>query len=153
MIRRGSSIVAVLLVLSAILVLGLGLLGSRVSQVRAAQDSLQASQAQLLAEAGLADARMKLDKRLSFPPKLVDQDEVIFSYTEDLLDPAGQRVGSYQVIIDRTWEKDPYRLIRVTSEGLVGPIDSPRTRRKITAELDCGASPTEWINWIDEGGL
>ncbi len=42
---------------------------------------------------------------------------------------------------------------KVTSEGLVGPTSSPRTRRKMTAELDVGTLPTQWINWIDEGGL
>ena len=151
--RSGSSIVAVLLLLSAVLVLGMGLLSSRVSQVRAARFSMQASQAQLLAESGLADARLKLDKRLGFPPKNMDEDEVIFTYTEDFFAPDGVRVGSYHVIVDRTWEKDPYRLIRVTSEGFLGPPDAPLARRKIIAEMDTGSLPTQWINWIDEGGL
>lgn len=142
-----------LLMLTILLLLGIALLSSRAARYRSATEAIRAAQAQALAEAGLADARMKLDKRQKFPPQGKSDEQMVFSYVEDLTDPAGNPVGSYAVTVDRRWNVTPYNLIFVTSVGLLGEAHAPTAKRKISVELDTGTLPSEIINRVDHGGI
>lgn len=144
---RGSTLIAMLLILTVMLILGMGLLGSRVARYRGANESLAAAKAQAIAEAGMADARTKLDKHLFFPPPGESEEQLIFSYAEDFSEPGGKVLGSYEVTIDKRWSVEPYQLIVVTSVGVLGEAEDPEARRSIRAELDLGVRPTEWISW------
>lgn len=149
---RGSTLIAMLLILSIMLILGMGLLGSRVARYRAATDSIAAAQAQALAEAGIADARAKLDKHQQFPPAGEEDEQLVFSYAEEVTEPGGQRVGSYIVTIDRRWSGEPYFLIVVESLGILGSTDDPEAQRVIRTELDISTPPSEWISWTVGAG-
>lgn len=120
-----------LLLCVLLLVLGVGFLGKRAAQSQAGAAESLAAKARALAEAGIEDARVKLDKDLFFPPP-GDVDQTQFSYQEALYDASGANLaGYYDVVIDLSQRHapdppDPYypSIILVTSTGLVG--DNPK---------------------------
>lgn len=162
--RRGSTLVVTLLISVILLILGMAFLGRRALQYQGAGLVRQAAQARALAEAGLAEARLKLEKDLLFPLRGADE-QVLFPYSEEVVDLDGAtRVGSYQVTIDTTWRNPPYSVIVLTSVGVVGPPENPLARRCLVAELDVSPKNREqpslsnpnyfrYLNWQDLGGL
>lgn len=109
----------------------------------------QALRAEGLAEAGLEDARVKLDRDLTFPPPgAVDQ--LVFTYEEPVMSLDGStQVGNYRVTIDKRWAEPPFRLVRITSVGTVGDESTPVARRELTAELHL---PTfRYVHWSEWG--
>jgi hypothetical protein len=97
--------------------------------------SAQFAIAGAIAESGLEDARIKLEKDPSFPP--VSADQPTYSYSEDVFDLDGATLlGSYTVSIDTTFNVAPYRIIKISSIGLAGPSDEPLAKKKIHAEFD-----------------
>lgn len=153
----------VLILLVLLLVAGIAFLGARVLQYRSSVDAASTAQALALAEAGLEDARVKLEKDYHFPPPGSDE-QLTFTYTEDLPEVTSGAPASYEVTVDTTYTDPPYSLIQVTVIGTVGPRDKPLARRKLTAEYDVGVwdrqhpdqpNPTlgKFINLTDGGGF
>lgn len=125
-----------LLLLAIMLVLGMGQLNAQAAQYRAVVESQSSAQALALAEAGLEDARVKLDRDGDFPPQGAE-DQELFSYREVVLDLDDVTpVGAYLVTVDRRWRKANTELLRVTSEGLAGPVGAPVARRRLTLTWD-----------------
>lgn len=148
--RRGMLLVVALLVLGVALLAGMGLMTSQVSNYRGVHSAEDSAMALCLAQAGLEDARLKLERDPLFPPhgdgNLVEpdtgskpQEQSLFTYSEDLfLD--GQRAGSYRVSIDSSFAAG-YQFLRVTSNGLVGPTESPSAQRVLKVDLDISIAP------------
>lgn len=136
--RRGSILVTVLLLLSVLFVLGIGFMYKRLEQYRAAVRSAHAAQARALALAGLEQVRIRLDKDPLFPlPGASDQNE--FGFSEEVLDGDGEPVGSFSVVVDSRYARQPYYLLVVTSTGQVisaDPNGEALARRSLRVELD-----------------
>lgn len=134
--RRGSALIAVLLLLGFLMVLGMALLGKQTYHLRAATRASDAEAALELALAGLEEVRVKLDKDLRFPA-LRGTDQFTFSYREEVFDvDGGPSVGFYGVRIDRRWEEEPYAVWLIRVEGILGSLDNPRARRVLQATFD-----------------
>lgn len=159
--KRGSALIAVLLLLGFLMVLGMALLSKQTHHLRAATRARDAEAALELALAGLEEVRVKLDKDLRFPA-LRDTDQMTFSYQEEIFDiDGGPSVGFYIVRIDRRWEQEPYEVWRIRVEGVLGALDNPRARRLLEATFDRAefraGSPNpnyfEFIDVTDHGSL
>jgi hypothetical protein len=154
--RSGFMLVLCLLILTLLLVSGMGLMSVQKYQHRAVSSDVLTLQALQLARSGLDDARIKLERDQFFPPTEAT-DQAVFTYSEDVSLPSGGvYVGSYFITIDRTWSAVPYQILRITSTSSVGPRSAPLAQRTLHAELDENpASPTFWhlINWQDDGSL
>ena len=168
----GSLIIMSLLIVVALLALGLGLLGSQAAKYEAATRVREGYQAKALAYAGMEDVRVKLSKHVEFPPKRVDLTDAIsqvqrfFSYSEDVLDSAGNVIGHYTVIVDVTWLREeagdgssPAQdgkqfsgIYAVTVNGKVGPRTAkPRAERSFYMEFD--ARTMNVVRFEDRSGL
>lgn len=132
--RRGMLVVVALLILGVALVAGIGLMSSQVANYRGVNAAVESAQALALAQAGLEDARLKLERDIDFPPP-GDPGQLLFTYSEDVLID-GVRVGAYRVSIDTSFESTDYDLLRITSTGLVGNSESPRAQRTLHLDLD-----------------
>lgn len=162
MARRGFMLVAALLLLSILMLLGMGLLGSRAARYEGAVLHAQFAQARGLARAGLEATRIKLLKDRDFPPPS-EAGQAPFVYSEEVLDLDNTTVlGSYTVAIETRWRSRPYHVLRISSLGRLGPADNPQARAEIVAELDISprlrndpAQPNpryfQWIHWSEEG--
>lgn len=127
--RRGSILIATLLLLSLLLVAGLGLHGAQAQRYRGAAALGRQTAALALAEAGLEDARVKLEKDPLFPPRGAPE-QAVFRYSEDL------GAGSYTVTVDRTFAGPPHFLLVVRAQGRAGSRDETETRVTLVAEMD-----------------
>lgn len=117
--KRGFLLILVLLIAGLVLVLGLGFLSSNSPRYNASVYARTQAQARALADAGMEDARVKLQKDPTFPPR-VDASQTVFSYRQPVTDFAGKVVGSYVVTLDWTYMVGPYNFLLVSSQGLVG---------------------------------
>lgn len=125
-----------LLLISFVLVCMLGFLGTRSLEFSNTGRLQQMALAQSLAEAGMEDARVKLEKDMFFPP-LQGFGQNNFIYSEDLMDPeTGQLAGSYVVTVDHSLRGSPHCVVRLQSVGTAGPRQNPRARYRIYAEID-----------------
>lgn len=160
---RGSALLMSLLLLTLLLVLGLGFLGRRAGQYRASALGARTAEARALAEAGFSDAHLKLERDFDFPPRGAF-DQTSFVYSEELADLDGTILGHYEVTIDNSRRKAPYYLVQVVSVGVLGPPDAPLGRAAVRAEVDVCPSlrgdPTtpnpdyfRVINWQELSGL
>lgn len=104
--RRAFMVMLVMLLSLLLFVMGMGFLGKRSAQYSGAISRMKAAQARALAQAGLEDARVKLEKDLFFPPP-GDRDQTLFSYTEEVKDDAGAIVGYYTVTLDSRYRHAP----------------------------------------------
>lgn len=136
--RRGVTLVLVLLLGTLILILGMSLMASQSHLYSQADVVSQARQARLLAEAGLEDALLKLERDPSFPPPLAP-DQTRFTYAETLPTFSGQIFGSYEVTVDTARRGPPYSLIRIISVGRLGGEKAPRAERTLMLDLDLSA--------------
>lgn len=132
--RRGMLLVVALLVLGVALVAGMGLMTSQVSNYRGVKSVEDAAQALALAQSGLEDARLKLERDLDFPPK-GDPGQTLFTYSEDVR-IGSERIGSYRVSIDMAFHSSHYDMVRIVSTGLVGPGSEPTAQRTLKVDLD-----------------
>jgi len=126
-------IIVAMLVLSLLIILGMGMMSSQQARYRAATRATDSAQALCLAEAGLEDVRCKLEKDRQFPPRAAD-DQSSFSYSETLADGTVE-LGSYYVEIDWSYDVAPYHILKITVIGCVGPRESPRAQRTLLGEL------------------
>lgn len=125
-IKRGFVLIFSLLLLLLLALGGMILLGQRAAQYRAAALASKTAVARALAQAGLEDARVKLEKDLNFPPP-GDQDQTVFTYDEPVTDFDGSVVGFYFVTVDSrhripTQPPAPYEpsVVTVTAMGRAG---------------------------------
>lgn len=116
--RRGSTIVLALLTLTVLLILGLGILGSRSAHLESSVARLRATQARQLALSGLEDVRAKLSHDYFYPPQ-VTEDQKVFVYSEPVLAADGTMFGLYEIRLDPSLAQDPYFLLQVRSTGFV----------------------------------
>jgi hypothetical protein len=137
---RGSTLVMALFVSVILLIVGLGFLGQREGQYRAAQEQLFSMRAKMLAEAGIQDALGKLAKDIEYPP-IRANDQGVFSYSEDMLDSSGDLVGSFRVSIDTKYKNRPYEILLITSEGILGDPTDPQAR--VTRDVEIDIAPLE----------
>lgn len=154
--RHGSTLVLVLLLMLLLLVLGMAFMTQQSRLYGAANQAQLAAMARGLAEAGLEDARGKLEKDLLFPPP-ADPDQQVFTYSEPVTDIGGVTVvGTYSVTIDLR-HRQQNELIAITSVGSAGqerPI-----QRVIYAELDISGDLVSnpkffrFVHLEDRGGL
>lgn len=145
--RRGFLLVVAMLLCLMLVVMGMGFLGKRGGQYQAALEQARAAQARALAEAGIEDAMLKLNKDLFFPPP-GDGEQTQFSYSEELRDVGGELVGTYFVTVDsrRASSPDPPdpsypSVFLVESRGVLGkdpehPLAVVRVRMEV--DLDEG---------------
>lgn len=159
--RRGFLLVTVLLLLLILLILGLTFIGRKAIQYRRASLAEQSLAARCLAEAGMEEALLKLQRDLLFPPLTKDQKR--YSYTEEV-SVAGERVGSYTVTVDGSYRNQPYGILVLHSLGSLGPPGEPpvavraiRVEFDVSPELrDGSGDPNPYyytvINWQDLGG-
>ena len=155
--RRGFLLMVSLLILIFLLVLGMGLMSAQSARYRGLNRAQEAAQAFQLAQAGLEDIRLKLEIDPSFPPNPGD-DQPLFNFAEDVqIGP--DTIGSYEVLLDRDFERPPYQLIRITATGTVGPKERPIAQRVLKAELQRvpEEDPTKviwrWASFQDMGGI
>ena len=136
--NKGFVLALVLLLSVIMLILGMAFIGSRALLYQGSSRVSDLAQAKALAEAGLEDARVKLDKDPDFPPPGRDEQDD-FSYSEDVQDISGRTVGYYEVLINSTHRVGPYSVLRIKSIGRVGPREEPFAQHSIEAELDVSA--------------
>lgn len=131
--QRGFLLVVALLLTVLISLLALGMLGIKKGSYSSSQAALQAVQARALARSGLGDVWTKYSKDPSFPGGLGD-DQVRFSYRENVTDIDGHVLGSYVVTLDRS-DRLTHHLIRVECTGIAGTVEEQATHHTIYAEL------------------
>lgn len=159
--RRGFLIILSLLLITLLLVIVMGFMSSRSLEFSSTGRVQAMAQAQALAEAGMEDARVKLEKDVFFPP-VVGFGQSTFTYTEDLADPeTNQVLGTYTVTVDVFRRSAPYCVIKVLSVGSAGPRQDPIARYRIYAELDVAPNDRasgsgvnarlfRFVNWQEE---
>lgn len=143
--KSGFLLIFCLLLGALLCILTLGLLSQQQLGRGSARRLGDFMQARCLAEAGLDNARMKLDKDLRFPPRLAPECPV-FSFSQACYDLDQRVVGYYKVEIDYRLLAEPYYLLKVRSEGWLGEASQPRASCRLRAELD--ASPMDRTNPI-----
>lgn len=134
--RRGFLLITTLMVSILIFLVCGALVYRRSRQYEAANNQVAGVQALALAEAGLEDARVKLNKDADFPP-FGSEDQLVFSYVEPVYDLDGTTpLGSYEVIMDMRWREPPVQIMRITSIGTYGQTTKPLALSTVTVELD-----------------
>jgi hypothetical protein len=134
--RRGFLLITTLLVSILIFLVCGAMVHRRSRQYEAANHQVAAARALALAEAGLEDARVKLNKDADFPP-FGSEDQLVFSYVEQVFGLDGvTALGSYEVTLDMRWREPPMQIYRITSIGTSGEPDSPLAISRLTVELD-----------------
>ena len=130
---RGSTLIVVLLLLTVLLLLGMAFLTQQSHLFGASSQAQFSVVARALAEAGLEDARVKLEKDPNFPPP-ADPNQPVFTYSEQVTNITNtENIGQYSVSIDVS-KRESNEIIAVTSIGSVG--DNANTQRVLYAELD-----------------
>jgi hypothetical protein len=144
LIRRhrnaGFAFVIALLLMTLLLILGIGFLSQRRGQQQAVQSARVRLQAREIARAGIEDAFSKLSKRHDFPPVAGPTGQEVFTYIDEIRDADNRVYGEYHVSVNLDYGSAPYFLARITSLGRVGPADTPSAQVTLHAEIDL--SPT-----------
>jgi hypothetical protein len=155
--RRGSLLIAVLLTSVVLLMMGMAVLGVQSRQYKGVRLLRQAQVAKGLAQAGLEDAELKLEKDLDFPPSVERQK--IYEYEEEVFDVDGsERIGSYIVTVNME-NRESRGILTISSLGLAGPREKTLAERRITADLYCNPAATsspdyfKLIRWQDHGNF
>ncbi len=152
---KGSTVIMVLLVLVILLILGMAFLTQQTHLRGAARLAQSSVAARAIAEAGLEDARGKLEKDVDFPPPS-DPTQQIFTFSEILTDHDNDPVGQYTVTIDHS-KTERNKVITVTSVGSLA--DDPRIQRTLYGEIDISGdiltNPKffRFVHFEDRGGL
>ena len=132
--RRGFLLLMSLLLMAIIAVLGVGFATSRQRRYSAAARAVALAQAKALAQAGMEDARLKIERDVAFPPQ-VSLDQTSYSYVENVT--AGTTtLGHYVVTVNTAFAVPPCYTLRVQSEGMVGDSNKPSATFTIAAEFD-----------------
>lgn len=138
--QRGFTLIIALLLMTLFLVMGIGFLSQRRGQQEAVVAAREHLQAREIARTGLENAVAKIARRQSFPPLSESPVQRAFSYTEDVVDLAGSRIGQYTVTLFLEHASPPFSVMRMTSVGSSGPQGNPLARVTLHAELDTAAN-------------
>jgi hypothetical protein len=130
---RGFLLVFALMLTVLITVIGFGMLSAHKGNYATSRGALESILARNLARSGIEDARVKLTRYPFFPSGVGDEQKV-FSYSERVVDFDGGDVGSYQVVVDRSF-RDTHQIIRVESTGIVGQTGPNSARHTLYGEL------------------
>jgi hypothetical protein len=152
---RGSALVAALLVVSILFLSGLGFLSQRRAQYEAARNAGLSSAARAIAEAGLEDAKIKLQMDWDYP-SLAGEGQPSSSYIEMLEDSSGTVVGSYEVSVGLQAYREPFLVLVIRSTGRVGDMADPEAVRTLEMEVDMDPRRSTYftvVNWRDLGAL
>lgn len=129
--RRAYVLVMVMFISLVLIVSGMAYLSAQTRNYQAAVTTIYAAQARGLAEAGLEDARSKLEKDPRFPPP-AEEGQKLFSYVETLTDIGGVgTVGSFEVSVEMSLADKPYYVAIVRSEGRLQSGESHVLRAEI----------------------
>ena len=131
--KRAFLIVFALLLTVFIAVIALALLGLRKGGYASSQAVANSIQARSMARSGVADIWIKISKDPLFPSGAGD-DQVQFSFREDVTDNNGDLVGSYRVTMDRT-DRLTHNVLRIESTGTAGALTDEGSQYTIYAEL------------------
>ena len=161
--KRAFVLIVALFVVTFISMVAFAFLNSSSLELSTAMSVGLEQQALLLAQSGIADARVKLERDPLFPPPIGD-DGTFFSYSEEVSDLAGGPViGTFDVIVDHSYAEEPYYLVRLTSIGRLFR-QNQEIKKSVQAEID--VSPTDRrsghttevnpnlykiVNWSEEG--
>ena len=132
--RRGFLLVLSLFLCLLVVIIGLAYLAVKQGEYAAGQAVVAHAQAKNIARAGMEDLKAKLSKDEFFPTGVGDE-QLVFSYSEEITaisDPSLS--GSYRITVDRTHKADD--ILVLVSVGTVGPVEHPRGRYSVYAELD-----------------
>ncbi len=127
--------------------LGIAFLGSRGTQYQSANYAFLDNQARWLARSGIEDARTKLNRDWQFPPRHA-LGQPLTTYSEQVSDANGARVGSYEVTLDTTYQLPPYNLLKIESTGRVGPAEAPRAEHKVCVYIDMATTSAAYFKII-----
>ena len=153
--QRASTLVLALFIVLVIFIAGIGFLSQSSSQYKTASEIGRSTQVLAIAEAGVSDALIKLQRDWDFPPRSAE-DQVVYTYSEAIEDTNGTVVGSYQVAIDRSLIVNDQDLLIIRSTGRLGPAEKPLSERTIRVEFDMNqtrASYFQIVSWTDLGGF
>lgn len=132
--RKGFILILSLFLCLLFFVVGIAYLSLKANQYRSASEAQRALQAKGLAEAGIEDLRIKLQRDSQFPPPIGDSDQ--YGYREQLV-VGGKLRGTYSVTLDNTYALPPYQLLIATVTGEVGnTAQDSASRRSFRVEID-----------------
>lgn len=131
----GFALILCLLLAALLIVVVLGMLGSRGPGQEAAASARLHLQACALAQSGLEDTRVKLGKDLKFPPP-PSPGQPVYSYSEAVYDVDDTLVGYYYVKIDQELNQAPYYVHRITCLGSLGEPATPLAQVTLREEVD-----------------
>lgn len=147
---RGFALIVVLLVISLLLILGIGYISRGVARYRAVRDTAVSSQARAIAIAGMEETRVKMDKDYYFPPQSAI-DQQYYSFSEQVVDLSGNVVGVYVVTLNWVYQEAPYNIILMRSQGQV--IRDGRVIGRRTFEAEIRNGPYEMLVLRDLGSF
>lgn len=143
--RRAFLIVFALLLTVFIAVIALALLGLRKGGYASSTAVVNSLQARSLARSGVADIWIKLSKDPLFPGGAGD-DQLRFSFREEVRDTNDNYIGSYRVILDRT-DHLTHEVFRIESTGIAGALTDESSQYTIYAELSTVAGDFRFKVW------
>lgn len=125
---HGAILIAALFLSMILLIMGMALLSMQISQAKTSALTGYSIKAKHFAEAGMEDAKIKLQKCIGFPETVMDQD--CFTYREEIVDFSGNILGIYTVTIN-VKNRDSDKYVQVMSEGICGDIiENPSASEK-----------------------
>ena len=132
--RTGGFLLVFALLLTVLITLiALAILGLKKGGYASSKAAVGSVQARALARSGMADIWVKLSKYPDFPGGMGDE-QLRFSYREEMRDAQDAQVGSYQVVMDRT-HRHTHKIIRIESTGVAGVLADESAHHTIYAEL------------------
>ena len=143
--RRAFLIVFALLLTVFIAVIALALLGLRKGGYASSTAVVNSVQARSLARSGVADIWIKLSKDPLFPGGAGD-DQLRFSFREDVRDIDDNYIRSYRVIMDRT-DRLTHEVLRIESTGIAGALTDESSQYTIYAELSTVSGDFRFKVW------
>lgn len=142
--RRGFLLVFSLLLVVLISLIALGLFSLRKAGYASSRGAVMALQARTLATSGMTDAWIKLSKDPLFPSGVGDN-QVTFSYREQVETLDGDLVGFYTVTVDRAYRLS-HKVVRIESLGVAGEVEGS-ARHRIYAELSVDPEDFRFKVW------
>ena len=137
--RKAFILILALFIVTFISVLALAFLGAGPMNYRTAMSVTLEQQVHWLAQSGIEDARIKLQRDPDFPPSMGDEG-LYFSYSEQISDLGGTSpIGSFEVTVDKSHAKDPYYLVILNSTGRLSR-QGQEMKSSIRAEVDISPS-------------
>lgn len=143
--RRGFLIVFALLLTVLITLIALGLLGLKEGSYASSKAAINSIQARSLARSGMGDIWAKIAKD-PFYPGGVGDDQGLFSFREDVYDLDNNFVGSYRMLMDRSYRLT-HKVIRLECTGIAGQLDEKSAHHTIYAELSTEAGDFRFKVW------